>query len=133
MNVPGVAVLAAVRDSVEFPGPVTEAGLKLALTLVGKPDAAKATVPVKPLTALTCTMNDAVLPGETVWDVDVVEIEKSEVAELLVEPFEEFIACPNCIFAASRVAGFRVQFVQSGATVLPTCKAKALWPSPLRI
>ena len=51
MAVPAVAELEAVSVTVLVP--VVDVGLKLAVTPVGKPLAARATVPVKPFTGAT--------------------------------------------------------------------------------
>lgn len=61
--VPAVAVLDAVNVTVLVP--VVEAGLKLAVTPLGKPLAASATVPVKPLDGLTVIVLLAVPPWAT--------------------------------------------------------------------
>ncbi len=55
------AVPNALRVSVEVPEPVTEAGLKLAVTPAGKPVTLKLTTPPNPPVGLT-VMVDAVLP-----------------------------------------------------------------------
>jgi hypothetical protein len=62
---PTVAVPDAVKVSVLPVDPVTEAGLKLAVTPVGRPLAVKVTAPVKPLNVETVTLLDALAPCRT--------------------------------------------------------------------
>jgi hypothetical protein len=59
---PTVAVFDAVKVSVLPAEPVTEAGLKLAVTPAGSPLALRATAPAKPLIAETVTLTDAEVP-----------------------------------------------------------------------
>jgi len=51
---------------VAFPEPVTEAGLKLALALDGRPDVPKVTVPPKPLCGVTVIVLVPLVPWVTV-------------------------------------------------------------------
>jgi hypothetical protein len=51
---------------VEFPEPVTEVGLKLALAPDGRPDVPKVTVPLKPFCGLTVIVLVPLLPWVTV-------------------------------------------------------------------
>ena len=51
--VPTAVVDAVETVSVEFPEPVSDAGLKLAVAPVGNPLTLKAAVPVKPFSALS--------------------------------------------------------------------------------
>ena len=53
---PTVALLATLTVSVEVPEPVTEAGLKLALTRDPNPLTLRLTVPVNPFTAVMVTV-----------------------------------------------------------------------------
>ena len=64
--VPTVAVLDAVNVRVLPADPVTEVGLKLAVTPDGSPLALNATVPLKPLIELTVTLVEALVPCSTV-------------------------------------------------------------------
>jgi hypothetical protein len=57
---PGAAVVPAVKDTVL--DEVLLVGLKLAVTPVGRPEAVNATVPVKPLDAVTLILEVAALP-----------------------------------------------------------------------
>ena len=66
VTAPTVAVLVAVRVKVLPPEPVTEAGLKDAVTPVGRPLTVKATALSKPLNAETTTLLVAVVPCSTV-------------------------------------------------------------------
>ena len=59
---PTVAVFEAVKVSVLPADPLTDAGLKAAVTPVGSPLTVKATVPVKPLMADTVMLLVAVVP-----------------------------------------------------------------------
>lgn len=74
---PTVAVSEAVKVSVLPADPVTEDGLKAAVTPVGRPLTVKATVSLKPLIADTVTLLVAVVPCMTV--VPVAEMLKPEV------------------------------------------------------
>src|ERR1700685_161596 len=67
--VPTVAVADAVKVSVLPDDPVTEVGLKAAVTPTGRPVAVRATVPVKPLKGVTVTLLVAVGPCITVVPV----------------------------------------------------------------
>lgn len=67
--VPTVAVAEAVNVSVLPADPVTEVGLKAAVTPAGRPLALKVTVPVKPLKGDTVTLLVAVVPCMTVVPV----------------------------------------------------------------
>lgn len=67
--VPTVAAAEAVNVSVLPADPVTEVGLKAAVTPVGKPLALNATVPVKPLKGETVTLLVAAVPCMTVVPV----------------------------------------------------------------
>ena len=51
---------------VELPEPVTEAGLKLALALDGRPDVPKLTVPLKPFCGVTVIVLVPLFPWVTV-------------------------------------------------------------------
>jgi hypothetical protein len=53
---PLLALLAGCTDRVEVPDPVTEAGLKLAVTREGSPLTLRLTVPVNPFTAPIVTV-----------------------------------------------------------------------------
>ena len=76
--VPVVAVALAVRVKVLLP--VVLAGLKLAVTPAGRPDAERLTVPVNPLTGFTVIVLDPLLPWVTETLVGDAESEKSGVA-----------------------------------------------------
>ena len=76
--VPVVAVALAV--SVKLLVPVVLAGLKLAVTPAGRPDAERLTVPVNPLTGFTVIVLDPLLPWVTETLVGDAESEKSGVA-----------------------------------------------------
>src|SRR6202451_1539253 len=67
--VPTVAVADAVKVSVLPDDPVTEVGLKAAVTPTGRPVAVRATVPVKPLKGVTVMLLVAVVPCITVAPV----------------------------------------------------------------
>lgn len=70
---PTVAVFDAVKVRVLPADPLTDAGLNEAVTPVGRPLALRATVPVKPLMALTVTLADALVPCSTVTPEDEIE------------------------------------------------------------
>ena len=74
---PTVAVAEAVNVSVLMAAPVTEAGLNEAVTPAGSPVTLKATVPEKPLTGRTVTLEVAVVACITL--VPLAEREKSGV------------------------------------------------------
>jgi hypothetical protein len=74
---PTAAVAEAVKVSVLMAAPVTEAGLNVAVTPVGKPVTLRATVPEKLFTGRTVTLVEAVLACITL--VPLAEIEKSGV------------------------------------------------------
>jgi hypothetical protein len=74
---PTVAVAEAVKVSVLMAAPVTEAGLNVAVTPVGKPVTLRATAPEKLFTGRTVTLVEAVLACITL--VPLAEIEKSGV------------------------------------------------------
>jgi hypothetical protein len=61
---------------VEFPEPITEAGLKLALAPDGRPDALNVTVLLKPFWEVTVTVEIPWLPRASVSEVGLAEIEK---------------------------------------------------------
>ena len=63
--------------TVEVPEPVTEVGLKVAVAPVGNPLALKATLPLKPLSALTVAVYVALLPTATLCGDGPAETEKS--------------------------------------------------------
>ena len=67
--VPTAAIAVAVKVSVLPADPVTEVGLKAAVTPAGRPVALKVTVPVKPLKGETVTLLVAVVPCMTVVPV----------------------------------------------------------------
>ena len=56
VEVPGVAADLTLTDMVEVPEPVTEVGLKVAVTRLGKPVTLRVTVPVNPFTAVMVTV-----------------------------------------------------------------------------
>ena len=70
--------------NVELPEVDTEVGAKVAVAPVGRPVAAKLTVPVKPLSAPTFTVKVAGLPGLTDAVVGVAVSEKSGVVMVSV-------------------------------------------------
>lgn len=69
LAVPVVAVLLAARVSVELPGAPTEAGLKLAVTPAGKPEADRATAELKPPSAEI----ETVVLADAPWVTDKLE------------------------------------------------------------
>jgi|SRR5215469_7059288 len=70
---PTVAVFEAVKVRVLPADPLTEAGLNEAVTPEGRPLRLRATVPLKPLMALTVTLVDALVPCSTVTPEDEME------------------------------------------------------------
>lgn len=62
LTVPVAAVLLAVSESVELPGVPTDAGLKLAVTPDGNPEAERATLELNPPSADVETVVVAELP-----------------------------------------------------------------------
>lgn len=70
---PTVAVCAAVKVRVLPADPVTDAGLNAAVTPDGRPLTVNATVPLKPLIALTVTLADALVPCWTETPEDEME------------------------------------------------------------
>lgn len=88
---PTVAVFEAVKVSVLPADPVTEAGLKLAVTPVGRPLTVKATVPLKPLIAETVTPLVAVVPCSTLTPA--AEMLKPAV---VVAGMTGYASCTNC-------------------------------------
>jgi hypothetical protein len=82
--VPGVA--APVETvMVELPAPITEGGLNDAEAPDGSPDAESATLPEKPLSALTVAVYDVPFPWTTVWLAGVADTLKSGLTTLLHE------------------------------------------------
>lgn len=75
LTAPVAAVLPAARVRVELPGVPTDAGLKLAVTPDGRPEADKDTVELKPPRADTETVVVAELP----WVTDKLEGERLRV------------------------------------------------------
>jgi hypothetical protein len=77
VRVPGVALRPTVTVRVEFPEPVMDVGLKLALTRDPWPLTLRFTVPAKPFTPVTVTVDCPVVLRATVMLVGESEIEKS--------------------------------------------------------
>ena len=84
--VPVVAVEEAVRVNVELPLVDTEAGLKEAVTPLGKPEAERETVPAKPLSAPMVIVLVPLAPCVTVTDVGFAEMLKSGAGAALFTP-----------------------------------------------
>ena len=70
-------VVLVLTDRVEEPEPLTEVGLKLALTPVGKPLTLKETTPVNPLDGVTVVVYDVPAPAVTVCEAGDPAMEKS--------------------------------------------------------
>ena len=83
VRVPGVALRPTDTDRVELPEPVMAVGLKLALTRPPWPVTLRFTVPVKPFTPVTVTVDVPVVLRVTVMLVGESEIEKSGVGAAL--------------------------------------------------
>ena len=79
VKVPVDVELVVVMVSVEFPEFTTEAGLKLAVALLGSPLVFRLTVPAKPFCAPMVTVYVVLLPCVTVCELGVAVIEKSGV------------------------------------------------------
>jgi len=77
VRAPLLALRAAVTESVEVPDPVTDVGLKVAVTREPSPLTVKLTVPVNPFTAPMVTVYCPVLPRATLRLAGETEIVKS--------------------------------------------------------
>ena len=77
VNVPVAVVPVVEIVRVEFPAPVTEAGLKLAVAPDGRPETESATELLKPFRAPTVAVNEVPAPSETVWLAGEAETVKS--------------------------------------------------------
>jgi len=77
VRVPSAALRPTVTESVELPEPVMDAGLKLVLTRDPWPLTLRLTVPAKPFTPVTVTVDVPVVLRGTVMLVGESEIEKS--------------------------------------------------------
>src|SRR5438309_2336684 len=71
------AATEAVKVRVVLPWPVTLAGLKAAVTPLGRPEAEKLTLPLNPLEPATVTLKLVPLPAVTVCEPGLAENEKS--------------------------------------------------------
>jgi hypothetical protein len=78
--VPAVVEFNVVRVSVELPEVEIEVGEKLAVTPVGRPEAARETVPVNPFRGLTLAENVVEFPAATVCEEGEAEKLKSGVS-----------------------------------------------------